>query len=75
MTNCRLPRRCTRLTPHPGAMSDRVDLRARLREVIAALDRRMRHPARHTEAAIAADAASLRREAEDRLAALDGEGA
>jgi hypothetical protein len=48
-----------------------IDLRARLREVIAALDRRVRQPARHTEAAIAAEAAALRRQAEDRIAALD----
>jgi hypothetical protein len=47
------------------------DLRARLREVIAALDRRVRQPGRHTEAAIAAEAAALRREAENRIAALD----
>jgi hypothetical protein len=47
------------------------DLRARLRELIAALDRRVRQPSRRTEAAIAAEAAALRREAEDRIAALD----
>lgn len=56
-------------------MSDRFDVRARLRELIAALDRRVRHPGRHTEAAIAADAAALKREAEARIATLDGEGA
>lgn len=58
-----------------GRMSDRFDVRARLRELIAALDRRVRHPGRHTEAAIAADAAALKREAEARIATLDGEGA
>jgi hypothetical protein len=47
------------------------DLRVRLREVIAALDRRVRQPGRHTEAAIVAEAAALRRQAEDRIAALD----
>ena len=54
-------------------MSDRFDLRARLREVIAALDRRVRHPGRDTEAAIAADAAALKRQAEDRIAVLDNQ--
>ena len=47
------------------------DLRARLREVIAALDRRVRQPGRHTEAAIVVEAAALRRQAEGRIAALD----
>ena len=36
---------------------------ARLREVIAALDRRVRHPGRHTEAAIVGDAAALKQQA------------
>ena len=52
-------------------MNPPFDLRARLREVIAALDRRMRQPGRHTEAAIAAEAAALKHQAEDRIAALD----
>lgn len=52
-------------------MSERLTLRARLMEVIAALDRRVRHPNRHTEAAIVADAAALKREAQARLDALD----
>lgn len=56
-------------------MSDRFDLRVRLMEVIAALDRRVRHPHRHTEAAIAADAAALKHEAQARLEALDDDGA
>ncbi|OFW02754.1 MAG: hypothetical protein A3I61_16440 [Acidobacteria bacterium RIFCSPLOWO2_02_FULL_68_18] len=56
-------------------MSERLDLRARLLEVIAALDRRVRHPGRHTEAAIAADAAALKREGEARMAVLDDDGA
>ena len=47
------------------------DLRSRLREVIAALDRRVRQPGRYMEAAIAAEAAALRRQAEERIAALD----
>jgi hypothetical protein len=51
-------------------MSDRRNLRARLTEVIATLDRRLRHPGRHTEAAIAADAAVLKREAQARIDAL-----
>ena len=54
-------------------MSDRFELRTRLREVIVALDRRVRHPGRHTEAAIAGDAAALKQQAEDRIAALDKE--
>jgi hypothetical protein len=53
--------------------TDRFHLRARLRELIAALDRRVPHPARHAEAAIAADAAALKREAEARIVVLDGE--
>ena len=52
-------------------MSERLTLRARLMEVIAALDRRVRHPHRHTESAIVADAAALKREAQARLDALD----
>lgn len=48
-------------------MSERLTLRARLKEVIAALDRRVRHPGRHTEAAIVADAAALKLEAQARL--------
>ena len=63
-----------RATHRPRPMIDRFDVRARLREVIAALDRRVRHPARQAEAAIAADAASLKRQAEDRIAALDHDG-
>jgi hypothetical protein len=59
----------------PEGKSERVDLRARLMEVIAALDRRVRHPGRHTEAAIASDAAALKREAEARMAVLDDDGA
>ena len=34
-----------------------------LREVIAPLDRRVRHPGRHTEAAIVGDAAALKQQA------------
>jgi hypothetical protein len=44
--------------------------RDRLVEVIAAVDRRVRHPARPTEAAIATDAAAVRLEAERQLALL-----
>lgn len=51
-------------------MSERLTLRARLLEVIAALDRRVRHPHRHTEAAIVADADALKREAQARLEAM-----
>ena len=46
-------------------------LRRRLQELIAAIDRRVPHPARHGEAQIAAEAATLRREAATRLAVLD----
>ena len=52
-------------------MSERLTLRARLMEVIAALDRRMRHPGRQTEAAIVAEATALKHEAQVRLDALD----
>lgn len=55
-------------------MSDLLDLRARLREVIAALNRRGRHSDPHMEAAIAADAAALKRRAEEQLTALDADG-
>jgi hypothetical protein len=45
-------------------------VRHRLRELIAALDRRVRQPDRPAEQAIARDAAVLRKDAEERLAAL-----
>lgn len=50
--------------------SQRRRLREHLQEFITALARRVPHPARHTEAAIAADAEALRRQAEAKLAAL-----
>ncbi len=49
----------------------RGELRRRLRELIAAIDRRIRQPARGSEASIAADAARLRQQAEQRIADLD----
>jgi hypothetical protein len=54
------------MTDRPG------ELRENLRELIAALDRRRGQPARRGEAQIAADAAALRRCAEQRIADLDG---
>jgi hypothetical protein len=47
------------------------DLRTRLRELIAAIDRRIRQPGRRTEARIAAEAAALRQKAQQRIADLD----
>jgi len=49
----------------------RADLRVRLRELIAAIDRRVRNPAGTREKHIAADAADLREQAERRIADLD----
>jgi hypothetical protein len=49
----------------------RADLRVRLNELIAAIDRRVRNPAGTGEKNIAADAASLREQAERRIADLD----
>ena len=46
-------------------------LRARLQELIAALDRRRPHPGREAEGAIAADAAALKQQAQDHLNSLD----
>jgi hypothetical protein len=49
----------------------RIDLRSRLSELIAAIDRRMSSTGSGAEAGIAADAAALRRQAEARIADLD----
>jgi hypothetical protein len=51
--------------------STRADLRVRLRELIAAIDRRVSNPADTREENIAADAADLREQAERRIADLD----
>ncbi len=48
-----------------------ADLRVRLSELIAAIDRRVRNPAGTGEEHIAADAADLREQAERRIADLD----
>jgi len=49
----------------------RADLRVRLGELIAAIDRRISNPAATGEENIAADAADLREQAERRIADLD----
>lgn len=49
----------------------RADLRVRLSELIAAIDRRVRNPAGTGEENIAADAADLRQQAERQIADLD----
>jgi hypothetical protein len=51
-----------------------VQLARELRELIAALDRRVPRVAQAGEAAIAADAAALRAKAAERLAQLDRDG-
>ena len=51
--------------------STRADLRVRLSELIAAIDRRVRNPGGSGEENIAADAADLREQAERRIADLD----
>jgi hypothetical protein len=60
--------------PSPGRPStdqERTDLRRRLRDLIAALDRRVPYFDRDGELAIVLDAAVLRRRAQDRLAHLE----
>lgn len=48
-----------------------ADLRVRLSELIAAIDRRIRNPAGTSEQNIAAEAADLRERAQRRIADLD----
>lgn len=53
------------------AEADRTEALRHLRELIAALDRRVRHIERIGETAIARDAATLRKKALDRIAELE----
>jgi hypothetical protein len=55
----------------PSTDQERTDLRKRLRDLIAALDRRVPYFDRDGEDAIVRDAAVLRRQAQDRLAKLE----
>src|SRR5918999_211331 len=54
----------------PATDHERTDLRRRLRDLIAALDRRVPYFDRDGERAIVRDAAVLKRQAQDRLAEL-----
>ena len=53
------------------AETDRTQALRHLRELIAALDRRVQHIERIGETAIARDAATLRKKALDRIAELE----
>ena len=55
------------------ADSDRAEAQLHLRELIAALDRRVPHCERLGEVEIVQAAAALRKKAEQRLAALESE--
>lgn len=55
----------------PATDQERTDRRRRLRDLIAALDRRVPHFDRDGEHGIVRDAAVLKRQAQDRLAALE----
>ena len=55
----------------PSTDQERTDLRRRLRDLIAALDRRVPYFDRDGELEIVRDAAVLKRQAEDRLATLE----
>jgi hypothetical protein len=57
------------------ADSDRAEAQVHLRELIAALDRRVPHCERLGEVEIVQAAAALRKKAEQRLAALESESA
>ena len=55
----------------PSTDQERTDLRTRLRDLIAAIDRRITYFDRDGELEIVRDAAVLKRQAEDRLAKLE----
>ena len=69
----------TLMTPkkqtEPQTNADRARQIRHLRELIAALDRRVPHVERSGEAAIARDAAALRDKALKRIAVLEGKSA
>jgi hypothetical protein len=56
----------------PASDGDRLQMLADLHELVEALDRRVPHPDRVGETAIARDSAGLRKAAKDRIAQLEG---
>ncbi len=67
----RPPFRTFRLADRPSTDQERKDLRRRLRDLIAALDRRVPRFDREGEQRIVRDAAVLKRQAQDRIAELE----
>ena len=55
----------------PASDGDRPQMIADLHELVEALDRRVPHPDRAGETAIARDSAGLKKAAEDRIAQLE----
>ena len=55
----------------PPAEVDRQQMLADLHELVEALDRRVPHPDRKGEHAIATDSADLKKDAEERIAELE----
>jgi hypothetical protein len=58
-------------TNSPAHEADRQQMLADLHELVKALDRRVPHPDRVGERAIATDSAELKRDAEERIAQLE----
>ena len=58
-------------TDPPSSDGDRPQMIADLHELVEALDRRVPHPDRAGETAIARDSAGLKKAAEDRIAQLE----
>jgi hypothetical protein len=58
-------------TNSPGSEADRQRTLADLHELVDALDRRVPHPDRVGERAIATDSAELKKDAEERIAQLE----
>ena len=58
-------------TNSPAPKADRQRMLADLHELVDALDRRVPHPDRAGEQAIASDSADLKRDAEERIAQLE----
>jgi hypothetical protein len=54
----------------PQSETERQDTLANLHELVEALDRRVPHPEREAEGAIARDSATMKREAEERIEQL-----
>jgi hypothetical protein len=55
----------------PVSEADRLQMLADLHELVEALDRRVPHPDREGERAIASDSAGLKKDAEQRIAELE----